>query len=157
MSQTSVRLAQVGDVITSKKFAYGCRDISDKSKVISIGLSITVIPRPMTKQEIADYVLKNHRYPSNDTIDVDYRADDITRSYAKFVVVQAGYAGGGGAQGGETYDNEWQVFAQKLLPNGTYDPDGEIIVFFMTGSYEGTVDPKDITFVGHMQRKVTFS
>lgn len=151
------RLAQVGDIIMSKKFVNGSRDISRRSKVISIkeDCQPQIIERKMTKEEITAAVLKTGSYPQNEWIKEDFSVPDPTRANAKFLIIRAEYAGGG-QDGCGHVDDEWHITAQRLNPQGQYDPNAEIIAFYMTGSFHGTVCSQDITFVGHMQKVTTF-
>ncbi len=61
-------------------------------------------------------------------------AFDETRPGATFVVIRAEAAGGGTGHGpNDVYPDGWEIIAQRLNADGSYDPDGERILFYQTG------------------------
>jgi len=62
----------------------------------------------------------------------DGAANDETRADAQFVVIAAGEGGQTEGFGGPD-DNWWEVTAQRLHPDGSYNPDGEKITFRSNG------------------------
>ena len=71
---------------------------------------------------------------------------DQTRSEARFVVLNAGYGGETIAYGGP-HDTWWEVTAQRLAADGSYNPEGEIIQF-KSGGWDNNID--EVTCLGRM-------
>jgi len=116
---------EVGDVIKSRKFAFGDSDEEDneEEKIIFVDGE--------TKE--------------------DY---DQSRGQAKFVVEEAQMEGGGTGMGpGDVYPDGWAVYARRLHDDGTYDPKGEVIMFYMSGCFNNMVYMEDIEIVGKMKRQ----
>lgn len=81
-------------------------------------------------------------------------AFDESRPSAKFVVTRAEAAGG--STGHDPYPDGWEVVAKRLHVDGSYDADGETILFYQTGQlgsdlYSGRADAE---VIGKM-RKIT--
>ena len=61
---------------------------------------------------------------------------DDSRGDAEFVVTATAYSGGGSGHGfNDTYPNGHEVTAKRLSQEGQYDPDGEEVSFYQTGSF----------------------
>ncbi len=61
---------------------------------------------------------------------LDLTATDESRGTAEFVVVDAHRKSGGQGHGpGDTYPDYWQVNARRLNGDGTFDSDGETVLF----------------------------
>ena len=76
----------------------------------------------------------------------DISAYDESRGKAEFVVEEARMEGGGhaGHSPGDIYPPGWRITARRLNNNGTYNPDGEIIKFYMTGCFTCMVEQVEI-------------
>jgi hypothetical protein len=108
------------DVITSPKFQFGMRQGSRfDDKPTEVGF--------------------DKRFDRDD-------GSDATRVLARFVVLNAGYGGETIAYGGP-HDTWWEVTAQRLADDGSYNPEGEIIQF-KSGGWDSNVD--DVTYLGRM-------
>jgi len=108
------------DVITSPQFNFGTRQVSRfDEKPIEVGFD-----EPVQRDD----------------------ASDETRGQARFVVINAGYGGETIAYGGP-HDTWWEVTAQRLAADGSYDPDGEIIQF-KSGGWDRNID--QVIYLGRM-------
>lgn len=83
-------------------------------------------------------------------------AFDETRPSATFVVTRAEAAGGGTGHGPhDIYPDGWEVVAKRLNADGSYNPDGERILFYQTGQLgQSFTCLADAEVVGKM-RKIT--
>jgi hypothetical protein len=125
MKQVSSSSLRFLDVITSERFANGMRWPGlHEEKPIEVGLK-----EPSTVHD----------------------ASDPSRGQAKFLVLSVGLAGLTEAFGGP--DDTWtQVQAQRLNDDGTYNKDGEVIVFKADSRYDAIYD---VTLVGRMNLAFT--
>lgn len=146
-------LPTVGDVITSQKFAYGYYE-NEERKVATIDGKTTKrsVPFPLSEDERVAIAAKTGEVPPKKR-NVELGAHDPSRASAKFVVESAKMDGGGGGQGGETYPDGWYVQARRLNEDGTYNPNGEAIRFYMTGGFTCFVEPAQVQIVGEMQMR----
>lgn len=147
------KLPQIGDIIASPKFAYGYYDGEDK-KIVSIDGQTKKQPVTFTigEDERVAEAARTGKIPPK-TRRVDLGAYDKSRGGAKFVVENAALEGGGTGHGPfDVYPDGWHVTARRLKKDGTYDPSGECITFYMTGSFTIMVDSKDLRIVGKMER-----
>ena len=147
-------LPNVGDIITSPKFAYGYYGREDKQLITVDG---TTTKHPVTfhvnEDERVAAAAKSGKVPSKTRI-VELGAHDPSRAKAKFVVEVANIQGGGTGHGsGDVYPDGWHVQARRLNDDGTYNPNGEIIRFYMSGCFTCMVKPKDVQVVGKMQMR----
>lgn len=146
-------LPDVGDIITSSKFAYGYYERENK-KLITIDGRTTKHPVTfyVSEDERLALAAKSGKVPPK-TRTVELGAHDVSRAKAKFVVEAANMQGGGstGHGPGDVYPDGWHVRARRLDNNGTYDPNGEVIQFYMSGCFTCMVEPKDVQVVGKMQ------
>jgi hypothetical protein len=62
--------------------------------------------------------------------------------------------GGGGR---DDYPDGWHIRAKRLDEKGKFDPKGEEIVFYMTGSFIDMIPPEEVSIVGHLAMTVTYS
>jgi hypothetical protein len=128
---------EVGDVVVSPAFAYG---YSNGNKTF-----ITVDGR--TKRSMVTY------YPSGTSADLG--AYDPSRGEAKFVVVRAEMEGGqegGGMNGHDSYPDGLHIMARRLTARGKYDEHGELIVFYMSGCFNGMIPKTKVKVVGRMKQ-----
>jgi hypothetical protein len=85
---------------------------------------------------------------------VDLSGYDHSRGEAEFVVLRTQMSGGGYAQGNDYYHPGWNVEAKRLTAEGEYDPDGESVSFYQSGSFTSRLDGvvktrfMDLAFVG---------
>ncbi len=150
----SNNLPNIGDIITSEKFAFGYYENEDKALITIDG---TTTKRPVTsfvsEEERVATAAKSGKIPSK-TKTVDLGAYDQGRAKAKFVVESANMQGGGTGHGpGDVYPDGWHVRARQLDDKGAYDPNGEVIQFYMSGCFTCMVDPNDVKVVGEMQMR----
>jgi len=127
---------QVGDVITSRKFArLNCTPLTS-NKLLTVG----------APDEIQHYV-------DGKVVTADLRAHDLSRGMAKFVVVRAWSGGGGYGHGpGDYYPDGWEVRAKRLNDDGTFNEDGEEVGFSQCRHFTHYLE--DFKVVGKM--KATF-
>lgn len=145
------KLPDVGDMIMSKKFAYGYHpyNISEnklRDEINIDGKSVNCsVSYDTPEEDRVTYAAKTGKIPPQKTI-IDQSAFDKTRANAKFVVETARYTGGGG-----DHENGWYIEARRLNEDETYNPKAELISFYMTGCFCDKVEPKDVRIVGRMQ------
>lgn len=147
MSKTNK--AQVGDVIRSEAFAFGTFDfpLDLKTRTLAVDRKkITVDGK--TRQH-----LTNVRHKGRDSYEqVDIGAYDPSRGKALFVVEYAEKEGG---QEGNRMNNHeffpdgWLVRARRLNSDRTYNPNGELISFYQTGSFLCMVP--EVELVDHVE------
>lgn len=148
----SKEFPKVGDVITSKKFAYGYRYDETGDLVYVDGRT--------KKQPITEYISEEKRValaaktgkipPKTRTY--DRGAYDKSRASALFVVEKADLKSGGYGHGiHDAYPDGWCVRARRLKDNGTYNPTGEVIEFYTSGCFNNQLDPKDIKVIKKMK------
>lgn len=124
MPNKTTNKAQIGDVIMSPDFT---KSQTDSQGNISVG----------------------HSYG------IDKPAPQ--RAKAKYVVEDAKMDGGGGRNGrgpGDIYPDGWEVTARKLRPDGTYNPKGEVIRFYQSGSFTCMIET--VQLVGKLKKVVDF-
>lgn len=124
------KLPKVGDVITSEKFSHAYQHAGyNYISIYGVGSQSAMCQKDITME-------------------------DPTRGKAKFVVIKARTEGASQ----DTNDDypHYLVLAQRLDDDETYNPEGEIISFPMQSCVYGTVDEKDITIIGKMEKKITF-
>lgn len=144
-------LPSVGDVITSQKFVYGYYE-NEERKAVTIDGKTTErnVPCSISEDERVAIAAKTGEIPPKKRI-MELGAHDPSRASAKFVVESAKMEGGGGGHGGETYPDGWHVRARRLNEDGTYNPNGEAIRFYMTSGFTCLVEPEHVQIVGEMQ------
>jgi len=146
---TANNLPKVGDVIMSPKFPYGHYG-DEEMKFINIDgktMNYTVIFY-MSEDERVALAAKTGIFPPK-TRTAELGAYDQSRAAAKFVVEAADMQGG--SVGRDSYPDGWHVRARRLNKDGIYDPDGEVISFYMSGHFAEMVEPKDVHVVGQMK------
>lgn len=156
---TAKNLPNVGDVIMSPKFAYGYYGYDEDFKHVD-KKRITIDGNPTEKHQIRVGINEDERVtmaaetgkiPPKKRI-LDYGACDPSRATAKFVVESAAMGGGGTGHGAhDVYGDGWHIRARRLNKDGSFDPNGEVIGFYMTGSFTCMVEAKDIKVVSKMK------
>ena len=151
---TAKNLPSKGDVIVSSKFAFGYYNDEDKKFITVDG---TTRKHPVMSYADEDERLavaaKSGKVPPK-TGTVELGAYDSSRATAKFVVEDANMQGGGTGHGlGDTYPDGWHVQARRLNKDESYNPEGEVICFYMSGRSTCMVEPKDLQIVGKMQMR----
>lgn len=145
----------MGDVISSPKFAYGYYEDREAQKPVAVdGKTIrhTVTYFVDEEERVAQSAKSGEILPKE--IIEDQGAYDPSRATAKFVVEAANMQGGGSGNGpGDDYPDGWHVRARRLNEDGSYNPKGEAIHFYMSGFFLGMVEPKDVQIVGKMQMR----
>ena len=53
--------------------------------------------------------------------------------------------------------NKENIIARKLKIDGTYDPNGVCIEFYISFNYTSYVNPENINIIKHMERSITFN
>lgn len=105
-------------------------------------------PRQIAEGTAPRYIESTHR-----------DAFDESRPSAKFVVTRAEAAGGGTGHGPhDVYPDGWEVVAKRLHVDGSYDPDGETILFYQTGQLGSHcyTCQADAEVIGKMRRITTW-
>jgi len=115
-------------------------------KLLQIG---DVITSPAFSDRISRVGVKSYQINKYDLI-----KKSASRGTAKWLVVEAEFAGGGRAQSMDVYPDVWHVTVQRLNPNNTYNPMGEKITFVQDAHYYSS-NLENFTVVGHMERTVT--
>lgn len=130
-----MNLVQVGDVIKADdKWLYGHGDSDPRGRVF-VGFS-----SPHIVQDGKGNILSS------------YDRTDKTRPGSLFVVEQAMSGGGGTGHGpNDVYPDGWQITARRLLPDGSYDSEGEVVQFYQTGCFSCMVEQPEV--VGHMVKQ----
>lgn len=144
-------LPNVGDVITSKKFAFGYYD--EQRTVITVDGTTTSHPVTsfLDNDERLELAATSGQIPPEKET-VEFGAYDPSRAKAKFVVEEAGMQGGGhSGRGDGDYPDGWHVKARRLNNDDSYDPNGEVICFYMSGCFNGVIKPTNVRVVGKMR------
>ena len=156
------KLPNLGDVISSAKFAFGYHPYSGQrrnKKIILVDGKTEKYPIEMTVSEESRLrtTAKIGKIPPR-TVTLELGAHDPSRATAKFVVEKANMEGGGTGHGaGDVYPDGWHVEARRLNEDGTYNPKGEVILFYMSGCFTNTVEMKDIQIVSKMDVRAQFA
>lgn len=147
-------LPQVGDVIESPKFAYGYFETADRTIVTVDGETTEhLVGFTRSEEERVQIASKIGTAPSKTDV-IDLGAYDPSRGTARFVVENARMQGGGFGHGPhDIYPDGWHVKARRLTEDGTYDPNGELIHFYMTGAFTCLIEAEDVRIVGRMQQQ----
>ena len=137
-------LPGVGDVVVSKSFAFGYKydwhnfvTIDGKTKSMS---QVQRIDEEVRVKNAAT----SGKIPSREIV-IDIGCYDDSRSEAEFVIekAEAQYSGHN-----DRFFNGYKFIARKLSVDGLYDPNGELIQFYMMG---GSDEIKEIRLVRKMQ------
>lgn len=153
MTTKSENLPNVGDVITSLKFAFGYYDEDEKSITVDGATKKYPVMSYVSEDERVALAARSGKVSSK-TRTVDLGAHDLSRATAKFVVEAANMQGGGTGHGPcDVYPDGWHVRARRLNKDGSYDPKGEVICFYMSGCFTCMIEPKDVQIVGKMQMR----
>jgi hypothetical protein len=133
------RLPDVGDIIKSSKFVFGHYSGKKKKLVIIDG----------------DDRVENATSGGNTTRPKRRKgmvAGDESRATAEFVVEVFRMEGGGTGHGHhDVYPEEWYVQARRLRGDDSYDPEGEVISFYVGGGYLAVMELRDVELVGRMK------
>jgi len=74
------------------------------------------------------------------------------RGKARFVVLRVDMCGGGYAHGpGDYFSDGLHVTARKLKKDGSFNPRGEKVRFYMSGDFIGMIEPEEVEIVGRMK------
>lgn len=153
-SVMSEKAFQVGDVIESEKFAYGYRDSEGSANIFADGQTthhiVWRIPRDGQHRGV---LTAETNYAWQEYEAVDLGAYDLKRASARFVVEESRPATVPGPQDERVF--EFFVRARRLDGSGKYDPRGECIQFFTTGTL-CMIDPADIRVVVKMRKIEVF-
>lgn len=116
----------VHDVITSPKFSFA--NWSENGKFLKI----------VNVEESSKYYIALERNGSfaEKTLSRDARlidSFDASRAHAEFVIEDSRWADNPVTKGTHACASRWYVSARRLKSNGSYDPLGERIAFFLCG------------------------
>jgi hypothetical protein len=143
-------LPQQGDVITSPKFAFGSFDSNGRFWVDGTTRVHSVTKR-LTEDERVELAAKTGKIPPKQEVTRTPTYDEA-RGTARFVVTNAKMTGGGTGHGPhDTFPDGWQIEARKLAQDGSYDPSGETIYFYMTGCFTTMVHPGELDVVDRLE------
>lgn len=147
------KLPEAGDVITSQKFAYGYYECENRTGIITIDGKTTTLPRqiPVSEETRVAMAARTHAIPPKH-IGIDLGAYDADRGRAYFIVEEARLSGGGDDGRGCNYPDGWHITARRLTPGSSYDPEGEVIQFYMTGDFCCKVMLSDVRIAGKMKK-----
>ena len=153
-------LPQVGDVIQSIRFVYGERSFDANNKLITVGRDTPeyIVTRHLTDDEIEEITIRTKKMPTgkDQWVDEDYGSVDLSRAKAEYVVIKSQMQGGGTGHGPhDVYPDGWYVTAQRLDTGRKWNPDGEIIGFYMTGCFINMIPPERVRVVGKMEVSYT--
>lgn len=143
------KLPRVGDVITSLKFAFGRYEDESKEIIVVDGKTKKwpVGYRVEEEERVALAARTGKIGPR--TITVELGAYDLSRADAEFVVEFSGMLRGGiGDRDCFLNPDYWYIRARRLDVKGTYNPEGEVICFDMTGRSNCVIEPEDVKIVG---------
>jgi hypothetical protein len=145
------RLPQVDDIISSPKFAYGYRDSGKTCICVDGTTTVRPVGRYMDEEDRVALAAKTGKIPPK-YIQEETGLYDSTRGQARFIVETARSQGGGGCGQNDPipYPDGWYVLARRLNDDGTFNPAGEVIAFYMTGNFTCMVKPEDVKIVGEM-------
>ena len=146
------KLPNVGDVIKSKKFAFGYYDEQRTTITVDGSTKKHPVTSYMDEKKRLAIAAKSGQIPPA-KITVELGAYERSRAYAMFVVEEAGMQGGGSSGHGDgDYPDGWHVKARRLTEMGDYDPNGELICFYMSGCFDCVIALKDVRIVGRMRQ-----
>lgn len=146
-------LPDAGDVIMSPKFAFGYYETDRKIIYIDGVTKKYMLESNISEKDRVAMAAKSGKIPPKVRVE-DYGAYDESRAQAKFVVENAAMEGG--ERGRDYYPDGWRIVARRLKGDGTYDPKGEVISFYMSGSFSCKLEPGDVQIVEKKQMQVQF-
>ena len=145
-------LPQIGDVITSSRFAHGHYESEEDKNTIIVGeVGGYPVTSRISENERMEIAARTGEIPP-ETRTVELGAYDQSRASARFVVESAKMQGGD--TGRDAYPDGWYVEARRLAEDDSYDPNGEIIQFYMSGCFTFMIESKDVEIVDHMTREI---
>lgn len=147
------QMPQIGDIIISPKFAFGYYDSENVIAVDGKTREHQDTSRIGEDERVEIAARTGKISPKTRTIELG--AFDESRASAKFVVESAKMQGGD--TGRDEYPDGWHVRARRLNEDDFYNPDGELIQFYMSGCFTYMIEPKDVEIVGKMEKEVKFS
>lgn len=119
-------LPEVNDIVTSLLFAFANRSESGGFlKIVNATESPDYSVSLNREQEPKEKLLNRHAFA------VD--AFDSSRGHAEFIVEEARWADNPLTKNTDACSSRWYVSARRLRGNGSYDPNGERISFFLCG------------------------
>jgi len=84
-------------------------------------------------------------------------APDKSRGEAKFVVERTAFTGGGTGHGPhDIYPDGHLSVVRRLRDDDTYDPDGEAIEFYTSGSFTNQIEPDQVIYHDALRMARTF-
>lgn len=137
--------ATIGDVIRASEFEYGYYSYIHEDEHLHIDKSRIFVDgetksRPIQFRKPGTPWDKPAEYFS-----ADIGAYDPSRGEALFVVERAEMTGGGTGHGAhDVYPDGWNIAARRLHQDGTYNPKGEVINFYQSGSFTGLIPEVEV-------------
>lgn len=154
-------LPQVGDVLVSRRFVGMVfqYDIPPRWFPMPVGQmsarqrkAFDIRTRRLSEDERVRMAAASGKIPP-ETVE-EIIGERVTDRAARFVVEEAKMDGGGTGHGPhDVYPDGWHVVARLLNADGTYNPGGPKISFYMTGCFIGMVKPEEIDIVARMGRR----
>jgi hypothetical protein len=143
----------VGDIVQSPRFVYGEATNRDNPRA---GCAWVGASERCRVHHIEEVTIEVHGHRISTRIPGDlhkYDRSDVSRREAKFVVVSTNMQGGGyGGHGpGDYYPDGLYVKARRLAADGSYDPEGELIAFYMSGCFRQMILEVELT--GRMETR----
>lgn len=143
-------LPNIGDIITSPKFAYGYYQSEKKRRVLIDGITTSrKVTATFSEEQRVIAAAKTGEIPPKAKV-VELGAHDPTRATAKFVVERA-VMEGGSDHWRDSYPDGWHVTARRLNEDDSYDENNEVIDFFMSGCFCNMITPENIKIVSKTQ------
>lgn len=149
MSVPEERFPVVGDIITSENFTFG-RLHSDCSVQIMPGQSRHVETLRISEEERVKTAAKTGNILPK-YFEVDVSANDESRMDAEFVVECALMDGGDKGLGmtqAEVTPDGWHIKARRRSDDGSNNPEGEVVDFYLSGYFKNQLDPDDVSIIG---------
>ncbi len=135
------RLVQIGDVVKSREFSFGG---TFRDGVLPVGFS--------REEHVRDELTGQWHNTGRLLPSMDCRVQDESRAGAEYVVIRTNMQGGRFGYGpSEVYPPDgWNVRAQRLAADGTFDPQGEVIEFYQSGAFTNMA--RDLEVVRKMKQ-----
>ena len=146
----NTNLPSVGDRSISAKFAFGYYH-DETRKLLTVDGETEKRPVIFYVSEevrVAEAARTGNVLPKEKTVELG--AYDPSRAKAIFVVEAARMEGGDKEA---SYPDGWRVSARRLNEDESYDPNGEVIHFYMSGQFQGIIKAEDVQIVGKMQKR----
>jgi hypothetical protein len=142
---------QVGDVVVSEAFAYGTKDPHFGSRITVDGETQTYTAEYGISQEAREIAIAITGDIPPKRVTINLAAYDLSRGQAEFVVEEAAMQGGSNS-GHDDRPDGWHIVGRRLNTNGTFNPVGEEIEFYMSGFSGVIIPPERVRIVRKMKK-----